>query len=332
MSNVLSQEEIDALLGGLSGGKIKTAPEDARATPSGELASFDFTDQDRFFQSRLPTLETIHDRFARLLRLSLSTAMRRTVEIQIANQTICRFSDFSNSVEKPSSLHILHIEPLGGSGMLVLPGKLILTLVDLMFGGSGQPIEVSPERDFTMIETRVIEKITGEICRCYMESWASIHPLQIEIVGSETNMQFINIVQPGDPVNIVDCDVVIDGNRSSLSMCIPFATLEPVKEILKGSFMVDRKASGSHGGRIESANVLGAFVELQALLGHATITGRDLLRMKAGDVLQLDEDSEHPIKILVEGVPKLWGTVGAHKSNRALQVTGQVELMKGIAV
>src|SRR5689334_10203795 len=130
MANVLSQEEIDALLGGLSGGTINASP-DASAGPEGEQAvtPFDFSDQDRFIRGRLPTLETIHDRFARLLRLSLSTTLRRPLEIQISSQTICSFGDFSRSLEKPSSLHVLKLEPLKGFGLLILPARLILTLV-----------------------------------------------------------------------------------------------------------------------------------------------------------------------------------------------------------
>src|SRR5687767_10253736 len=129
MANVLSQEEIDALLGGISGGQIETAPANVHESGEGQPAKFDFSDQDRLLRSRLPTLETIHDRFARQLRLSLSTSLRRAVDIQICNQTMCNFGDFSKSLEKPSSLHLIKFDPLKGNGLMVLPGRLILTLV-----------------------------------------------------------------------------------------------------------------------------------------------------------------------------------------------------------
>jgi flagellar motor switch protein FliM len=330
MANVLSQEEIDALLGGLSEGQIDTSAKLEASADGVDCIPFDFTDQDRFLRGNLPTLETIHDRFSRLLRLSFSTSLRRPVEIQITNQTICTFGDFSRSMEKPSSLHVLKLDPLKGSGLLVLPGRLILTLVDLMFGGDGKPIQISPERDFTLIEQRLIRKVTGEICRCYNESWNSVYPLNLQIIGNETNVQFINIAQSNDPVHVVDCDVVIEHSRSSMSLCIPFVSLEPIKDILKGVFVKEKGGAGRQEGiDMLRRSLLGSHIEVRALLGGATITGRDLLSMKPGDIVQLDEDFEHPVELLVEGSRKFWGVVGAYKSGRALQITAIADSGKG---
>lgn len=329
MANVLSQEEIDALLGGLSGGQIETANKSKAVEGDGEAIPFDFTDQDRFMRSRLPTLETIHDRFARLLRLSFSTTLRRSVEIQIGNQTICTFGDFSRSVEKPSTLHLVKLDPLKGHGMLVLPGRLILTLVDLMFGGAGKQIQISPERDFTLIEQRLVQRMAEEICRCYTESWSSVYPIHLQVVGSETNIQFINIAQASDPVHVVDCDVVVEGNRTALSLCIPFSTLEPIKETLKGSYIGDKSDGSADGAENLRTLLRGSRVELRAVLGHALLSGRDLLNMKPGDIIQLDEDFETPIELLVEGNRKFVGQVGAYKSSRALQITAISDAAKG---
>lgn len=325
MANILSQEEIDALLGGLSGGQIDTANEDGDDLEfDASIVPFDFADQDRYLRGRLPTLETIHDRFTTRLRMAMSTSLRRMVELQVSSQTICSFGDFSRSLEKPSSLHLLKMDPLKGQGLLVLPGRLILTLVDLMFGGNGKPIEIPEEREFTHIESRVINKVADWICKCYNESWSAVYPLEMALAGQETSVQFVNIAQPADPVLVVDCDVSIDGTRSSLSMCVPYATLEPVKDVLKGTFVEDSEidqiwANGLMGNLVE------ARLDICAQLGTAEITGRELLNLKTGDVIQLNEDYEHPIQIDIEGVHKFWGIVGAHKSGRALQITGLVD-------
>lgn len=324
MANVLSQEEIDALLGGLSGGAISANADPTSPSFDGEqsVTPFDFSDQDRFIRGRLPTLETIHDRFARLLRLSLSTTLRRALEIQISSQTICSFGDFSRSLEKPSSLHVLKLDPLKGLGLLVLPARLILTLVDLLFGGDGKPIEIHEDRDFTLIEKRVTAKVAEEICRCYIESWTSVNPINVQITSSETNVQFINIAQPNDPVNVVDCEVTIEGAHYTLSICLPYSTIEPIKDILKGAFINDRQDRDSMWSQRLQSSMMEAGVEVRGMLGTATITVRDLLQMKPGDILQLNEDYEHPVEILVEGMRKFWGVCGAHKSGRALQITG----------
>ena len=329
MANVLSQEEIDALLGGLSGGQIETARESLDASDlEGTVSPYDFTDTDRFIRGRMPTLETIHDRFSRLLRLNLSTTLRRAVEIQVCSQTLCNFGDFSRSLEKPSNLHLLELEPLKGHGLLVMPGRLILTLVDLLFGGDGKPVEILSDRDFTLIEQRVVEKIAREFCRCYSESWAPVFPLDVQLGGTETNVQFINIAQPSDPVNVVDCDVTIEGNRSSLSICLPYATIEPLKETLKGSFVSENFDMDSISAQRVKETLDLTKVELTGKLGTATITLRDLLEMKKDDILQLNEDYEHPVEIQIEGECKFWGIVGGHKSTRALQITGIEELRK----
>lgn len=331
MANVLSQEEIDALLGGMSGGTIDTAGDDgiAEDVAEDEATPFDFTDQDRFLRGRLPTLETIHDRFARLLRMSLSTSLRRPVDIQICSQTVCSFGDFSRSLEKPHSLHVIRMDPLKGSGLLVLPARLILTLVDLMFGGNGQPVAISEERDFTLIEQVVIQKIAEDIRKSYAESWQSVYPLHLEEAGTETNLQFINIAQAQDAVDVVDCDVTIESNRTSLSICIPYATLEPIKDILKGAFTIKNADVDQSQARRVNRTIQEASVEVRAMLGTATITGRDLLAMKEGDILQLNEDFEHPVEILVQGLRKFWGVIGTHKSTRALQITGIEEPQRG---
>ena len=323
MANVLSQEEIDALLGGLSEGQIETGDEPSPAAGADEsIAPCDFTDEDRFLRGRLPTLETLHDRFARLLRMNLSTTLRRAVEIQVCSQTLCSFSDFSRALEKPSSLHLLKMEPLKGHGLLVLPARLILTLVDLLFGGDGTPIQINEDRDFTLIEDRVIQRMADSICRCYTEAWASVYPINMEVVGHETNVQFINIAQSSDPVNVVDCDVTIEGNRSSLSICLPYTTIEPIKETLKGTFVSEDIDLDSKWTQRLQDLLKASSVEVTGRLGSARITGRDLIQMKAGDVIQLNEDYEHPVEILVQGVTKFWGVIGAHKSGQALQITG----------
>jgi flagellar motor switch protein FliM len=325
MANVLSQDEIDALLGGLSGGKIDTTRQATGVVDADQITTYDFMDQDRFLRSRLPTLETIHDRFSRLLRLSFSTTLRRAVEIQINNQTICTFGDFSRSVEKPCSLHMIKLEPLKGSGLLVLPARLILSMVDLMFGGNGKQIQISTDRDFTLIEQRVTQKMAEDICHCYAESWSSVYPIRLQIVGSETNIQFVNIAQAGDPVHVIDCDVVIEGSRANLSLCIPFSTLEPIKDVLKGVYVADKDGPSADATDAMRRQLMRSKVELQAILGGASLSGHELLNMKPGDIIQLNEDCEHPVEIMVEGRRKFWGMVGAHKSGRALQITDVVK-------
>jgi flagellar motor switch protein FliM len=206
--------------------------------------------------------------------------------------------------------------------LLILPARLILTLVDLLFGGGGKPIEIHEDRDFTLIEKRVTSKMAEEICRCYIDSWTSVHPINVQIMSSETNVQFINIAQPNDPVNVVDCEITIEGSHYTMSICLPYSTIEPIKDVLKGSFVNETQNLDGVWGQRLRGTLMEASVEVRGMLGTATITARELLQLKTGDILQLNEDYEHPVEILVQEVRKFWGVAGAHKSGRALQITG----------
>lgn len=323
MSNqILSQDEIDTLLGGLSGGAVAAAAPASAGPAADDAIKVDFFNQDRIVRGGMPTLEVIHDRFSRLLRTGLTQTIRRAVDVQILTYADVKFGEFIRTLSTPSSLHVLKLDPLKGYGLLVLPGKLIYTLIDIFFGGSGRDPQKSDARDFTLIEQKIITNLTEVIERQYAEAWRPVHPLNVQATGSETNPQFISIAQPSDSVTAVDYEVLIDGAKCGLSVCLPYSTIEPIKDTLKGSVISEALGDENSWGRRLSQLLQNSLVEIRAMLGSSTISVRDLMNLKTGDVIQLREDFEHPVGLIVEGVPKFWGTVGSHKSARAVQITG----------
>lgn len=327
MTNVLSQEEIDTLLGGLTGGGLQTEAEEMAAVESDnpDAVAFNFLNQDRIVRGGMPTLEVIHDRLARMLRQALTQMVRRRVDVQVLSHMELKFGEFSRMCVTPSSFHALKMSPLKGHGLLVLPGKLIYTLLDIFFGGTGRASEKADARDFTLIEQRVISNVTRQFDAQYTEAWKPVYAVKVESGSSETNPQFISIAQASDAVVAAELEVFIDDVRCGLSVCLPMTTIEPVRETLKGSIISENLEEASVWTARLSASLRESVLELKAKLGEATLSVEELIKLQVGDIIQLREDYEHPVEIQVEGVPKFWGTVGSHKSTRAIQITGIME-------
>lgn len=324
MSNVLSQEEIDTLLGGLTGSGLQSESEDMASLESdgADAVAFNFMNQDRIVRGGMPTLEVIHDRLARMLRIALTQMVRRRVDVQVLSHMDLKFGEFSRMATTPSSFHALKMDPLKGHGLLVLSGKLIYTLLDIFFGGTGRASEKADARDFTLIEQRVISNITKQFDAQYTEAWKPVFAVTVESGACETNPQFISIAQASDAVIAAEFEVFIDDVRCGLSICLPMTTIEPVRETLKGSIISENLEEASVWRERLSSSLCESVVEIKAKLGEATLSVEELIKLQVGDIIQLREDYEHPVEIQVEGVPKFWGSVGSHKSTRAIQITG----------
>lgn len=321
MSNILSQEEIDALLGGLSGGTVAPAVPSTGGDDFSTAIPFNFVNQDRIVRGGMPTLEVVNDRFARLMRSGLTQTLRRGADVHLIDQREQKFGEFMRTISHPSSMHVLRLEPLRGFGLLVLPGKLIYTMIDIFFGGSGENAEQLEDRDFTMIEQRIIANLTELSDRQMTEAWNPVYPLKISSGSSESNPQFINIAQSSDTVFSVEYEVLIGDIRCSLGLCIPLHAMDPIKDILKGTIISEDLGSEYAWSDLMAKQLNDSCVELRALLGSAVISINDLLNLKPDDIIQLREDYEHPVEVKVEGVTKFWGSVGSHKCARAVQVT-----------
>jgi len=323
MSNILSQDEIDALLGGLTSGEAAPSAQDSPLTvdPT-QVIPYNFINQDRIVRGDLPTLEVVHDRFSRLFRAGVAQAVRRAVDVQILDHSERKFGEFMRSFEGLSSYHVLRLEPLRGVGLLVLPSRMVSTLIEIFFGGTAAEEEASENRDFTLIEQRVIASITTIFESCLTEAWKPVYALKVQCTSSETNPQFINITQNSDTVIVIDYELTVDDVRCRISICLPLSTIDPIKDMLRGSIISDVLDEDSSNKNLLAHLLRESKVEVVAKLGCATISIRDLLNLKEDDVIQLNEDYEHPIELIVEGHTKFWGSAGSHKSARAIQITG----------
>ena len=320
-SDLLSQDEIDALLHGVDSGEVETSNDDA--VDPGLARDYDFTSQDRIVRGRLPTLEMINERFARHFRNSLFGMLRRSADISVSGVQMLKFSEFVHSLFVPTSLNITRVTPLRGKSLFVLDPKLVFSIVDNFFGGSGRFHTKIEGRDFTPTEMRVIQMLLRIAFDDLKTAWKPVLDLEFEYVNSEVNPQFANIVSPSEVVVVTTFNVDLESGGGDFYICLPYSMLEPIRELLDTGMQSDR---GERDERWELAmreEVMGASVEISSILGEATLPLRSLAGLQVGDIIPLDV--QDTVEVCAENLPIFRGTLGVHNNSYSIKVSDWIE-------
>ena len=312
--DILSQEEVDALLRGVTG-ETEDAPSEEAA---GGVRPYDIGRQERIVRGRMPTLELIHERFARLLRLGLYNFMRRTAEISINPIKVQKYSDFVRNLVVPTNLNVVHATPLRGTGLIILEPTLVFQVVDHLFGGSGQIHTRIEGRDFTPTEQRVIMRLLEVVFSEFEKAWAPVYPLKYEYVRSEMNTQFANICTPTEVVVTASFTIEFGNGGGDLFVCLPYSMLEPIRDMIYSSFQADRAESDLRWVRSMTKQVQGAKLELVATLAEASLTLRELMDLEVGDVISVN--IPETIQAGVDGIAVLDCKYGVANGRYALKV------------
>jgi flagellar motor switch protein FliM len=319
MSNILSQEEVDALLRGLSGGEVET--EVVAETVSEGVVTYDLTSQDRIIRGRMPTLEMLNEKFSRIFRGTMSSTMRKVVNVSAMSTDMLKFGEFMKTLPVPTSMHLFKIDPLRGSALFVFESKIIFTLVDLLFGGSGTAPYKVEGREFTPIENNLIKKIVLSALTDLETAWKALIDLKITYLRSEINPQFAQIVPPTDVVIVINYEVELEYTTGVMSICIPYSSLEPVREKLQAGYQSENmEVDKIWASRFKDYLML-AGLEIVVELGKTEISGKDLLNLQRGDVIRLNQFSTDPLTAFVESIPKYRVEPGYHKGNMAGRIT-----------
>ncbi len=322
MPQVLSQDEIDALLKGIESGDT----EEAFDTPDidGNTATpYDLISQDRIIRSGVPTLETIHERFARMFQLTLSSAPRKVVNISVRSTELIKFGEFLKTLPVPSSLNLFRMNPLRGNALMVLETRLVFALIDLLLGGTGESEVKAKRRDFTPIEQKIVKRAVVSALEDIQNAWRPVFPVQVTYTRSETNPQFLAIVAQSDMVVVVTVDVAMGKAPMTLCLCIPCSMIEPIHNKLDPGFQANQNEEDHVLGNRLRDNIREACVNILVELGHAELSAEDFLKLKVGDIVLLNQESSEPLDILVEGVPKFKGFQGSYKGNQAVKIAGR---------
>ncbi len=316
-SDLLSQDEIDALLHGVDSGEVGAASESLH--DASEATAYDFTSQDRIVRGRMPTLEMINERFARQFRGSLFDMLGRKADISISGVQMLKFSEFVHSLFVPTSLNITRVPPLRGRWLFVLDPKLVFSVVDNYFGGSGRFQTKIEGRDFAPTELRVIQILLGIVYRDLGLAWEPVLNIEFEYQSSEVNPQFANIVSPSEVVVVTTFTIDLETGGGDFSICLPYSTLEPIRELLDDGMQSERSERDARWETAMRQEIMGAKVEISSQFGEATLPLRALAELQVGDVIPLEVEPE--VDVCAEALPLFRGSLGVHNNSYAIKVS-----------
>jgi flagellar motor switch protein FliM len=314
---VLDQAEIDALIHGVDSGVVNT---EAAPAP-GEAVSYDFAEQKRIVRGRMPTLEMITERFARLFRVSIYNLLRRSPEISVHPLQIKKFSEYVHTLHVPTSLNMVKINPLRGTALVVLEPKLVFAVVDNFFGGVGRHAKIEG-REFTATEQRIIHMLLRSAFSDLREAWAHVANIEVEYLQSEINPHFANIVSPSEIVVVTSCHVELNGGGGDLHITMPYSMIEPLRDVLDAGIASDRMDKDSRWSNMLRSEIEDAEVQLTTLLGRTSVTLADLLNLKPGDILPCDFAGK--VTLLAEDVPLFRGSFGLSRGQQAVKVEARM--------
>jgi len=321
VNDLLSQDEIDALLHGVSNDDVDT--DDDSMSGDGEARNYDFSSQDRIVRGRMPTLEMINERYARHFRISLFNMLRRSAEISVGGVQMLKFSEYIHSLFVPTSLNMVKVHPLRGTALFVMDPKLVFTVVDNYFGGDGRFHAKIEGREFTPTELRVIHMILKQVFVDLKEAWGPVMELNFEYVNSEVNPQFANIVSPTEVVVVTTFHVELEGGGGDFHVTMPYSMLEPIREVLDAGIQSDIDDTDGRWLLSLRDEIEQSTVNLTCRLSQSEMGLRDLMNIKSGDIIPIETPGY--ATICAEGVPVLRGKFGASRGSNAVKVMEQVK-------
>ncbi len=312
---ILSQDEVDALLQGITGESQKLEHEQVE---EGAIRDYNLASQERIVRGRMPTMEIINERFARNIRIGLFNFIRKSPEISIGGVKVLKYSAFLREIVVPTNFNIVSVRPLRGSGLIVCDPTLVFAVIDALFGGAGKYHTRIEGRDFSPTESRIITRLVDVITAEYKKAWHGVYPLELEYQRSEMQPQFANIATPSEIVVATSFTLEIGDTSGTIHFCIPYATLEPIRDVLYSTIQGDSNEPDRRWVNLMKEQIQAAHVELVAELGKAPATVEQLLSFKAGDFIELD--LQQAIQAKVVGVPVFDCHYGISNGRYALKV------------
>ena len=315
MSDLRSQDEIDALLHGVDSGAVSTEPE---PVDPGTARTYDFASQDRIIRGRMPTLEMVNERFVRLWRIGLFSLIRRSADLSVRGIDLVKFGDYMHSLYVPTNLNLIRFKPLRGMGLIVFEPKLVFTVVDNFFGGDGRYPTRIEGREFTPTEMRVIQLLLKQTFTDLVEAWAPVMDVEFEYINSEINPHFANIVSPREYVVVCRFHVELEGGGGDIHITLPYSMLEPIRDVLDAGIQSDRIDRDESWNSTLREQLMLAEVTVSSVLAQKRIDLRQLTRLKVGDILPIELPSSVPV--CVEDIPVFTGEFGLSHGRNAVKI------------
>jgi flagellar motor switch protein FliM len=326
MSNepVLDQSEVDAILDGMNAGTVSTAP----APQPGGVRPYDLGHEARIVRGRMPGLDVVGERFARLYRGRLYNLLRRPASIAVGAPQNIKFGEYVHRLQVPTSLNVVRIAPLSGTALVALSPRLVFTVVDTFFGGRGRQAKIEG-REFTATENRVIQMLLQAVYADMQEAWSTVLPIRFEQLSSETNPQFASIAAPTEVVVVSTFRIEVEGGGGELHLAIPYAILEPYREMLDSSGSGDRAQASGRWAESLREELEDAEVELTTRLASARLSLAELVNLGPGDVVPCEFTGR--ATVFAEDVPILRGSFGVSRGQQAVKIDERVQRSRAAA-
>ncbi len=309
---VLNQDEVAALLHGVDSGAVTTAA----PAPPGEARAYDFSHEMRIVRGRMPTLEMINERFARLFRTSVYNILRRSPDVHVSPVQLKKFGEYVQTLSLPTSLNLVRVPPLRGTGLIVFAPSLVFAMVDNFFGGNGRQASIEG-REFTATESRVIHMLLQGVFADLQEAWSHVAPIRIEYQSSELKPHFANIVSPTEIVVISTFRIEVDGAGGELHVTLPYSMIEPLRDVLDSGVQSDRMEHDERWLHTLREEIEDADVQVTTVLGRARLSLAELVNLKPGDVIPCDFTGE--ATVFAEDVPLFRGSFGVSRGQLAVK-------------
>ncbi|BAX52289.1 Flagellar motor switch protein FliM [Photobacterium damselae subsp. piscicida] len=319
MSDLLTQDEIDALLHGVD--DVDDVPESSGSEAG--VITFDFSSQDRIVRGRMPTLELINERFARHMRISLFNMLRKTAEVSINGVQMMKFGEYQNTLYVPTSLNMVRFRPLKGTALITMEARLVFILVENFFGGDGRFHAKIEGREFTPTERRIIQMLLKLVFEDYREAWSPVMGVEFEYLDSEVNPTMANIVSPTEVIVVSSFHIELDGGGGDFHVVMPYSMVEPIRELLDAGVQSDKMDTDVRWSRALREEIMDVPVNIRAKLLDVDLTLRDLMELQVGDIIPVDMPDA--ATVFVEDLPTYRAKMGRTGDNVALKISEKLK-------
>ena len=319
MGDVLSQNEIDALLNALSSGELDV--DEIKENGEKQVKDYDFARPSKFSKEHLRTLEIIFEHYGRLLSTNLPVYLRKNVQIEVMNSEAVTYQEFSNALSNPVLLGIVNFAPLQGSIIIEMATNLGYAIVDRMLGGRGEALEKI--REYSEIELLILERIFIVCVNLLHEPWQNVVQITPRLERIETNSQYAQIISPSEMIAIITINVKIGDVEGLMNICLPYITVEDVIDKLNTKYWYANMQQYDETDYADAIEVLirKAQIPIKAVLGTSTISVSDFSMLQVGDIIRLDRKAEEELDVYVGNIKKFTALPGASGDNYAVRVT-----------
>lgn len=319
MSDLLTQDEIDALLHGVD----EVEEEEILGGEQTGAVVFDFSSQDRIVRGRMPTLELVNERFARHMRISLFNMMRRTAEVSINGVQMLKFGEYVHTLFVPTSLNMVRFRPLKGTALITMEARLVFILVENFFGGDGRYHAKIEGREFTPTERRIIQMLLKLVFEDYKEAWAPVMDVEFEYLDSEVNPAMANIVSPTEVIVVSSFHIELDGGGGDFHVAMPYSMLEPIRELLDAGVQSDKGDTDLRWSKALRDEIMDVPVNMRVKLLDTDVSLRRLMELQAGDIIPVEMPES--LLVFVEDLPTYRAKLGRTKENVAIKITEKIK-------